>query len=343
MLRASSVEYDTTGLSERQEIFMQYRTLGRTGIKLSEIGYGSWAIAGGLWKGAAESESLRALHAAVDRGVNFIDTALVYGDGRSEELIGRFLRERNERLTIATKVPPKNDRWPARPGTTLEQAFPYDHIIACTEKSLKNLDVETIDIQQFHVWLDDWTGERAWIDAVGRLKEEGKIRFAGISINDHQPESVLKAARSGLIDSVQVIYNIFDQSPEDVLFPLCGELNIGIIVRVPFDEGALTGSITPAAHFPEGDWRGWYFRGDRKAEVREHIGRLKTLLGKEAPTLPELALRFCLHRSEVSTVIPGMRTVAHVETNCAVSDGRPLGGDLLADLRHHRWNKNYYR
>ncbi len=322
---------------------MQYRTLGRTGIRVSEIGYGSWAIAGGLWKGAAESESLRALHAAADRGLNFLDTALVYGDGRSEELIGKFVRQRKENLTIATKMPPKNDRWPARPGTTLEQAFPYAHIIACTEKSLKNLGRDTIDLQQFHVWLDDWSGEQAWIDAIGRLKEEGKVRFAGISINDHQPESVLNVARSGLIDSFQVIYNIFDQSPEDALFPLCAELNIGIIVRVPFDEGALTGSITAATRFPEGDWRGWYFRGDRKAEVHERVEPLKTLLGEDARTLPELALRFCLHRGEVSTVIPGMRTVAHVEANCAVSDGHPLGDDVLAELRHRRWDKNYYR
>ncbi len=322
---------------------MQYRKLGRTGIRVSEIGYGSWAIGGGLWKGADEIESLRALHAAADLGLNFIDTALVYGDGRSEELVGRFIRDRKDRPTIATKIPPKNDRWPARPGTPLEQVFPFAHIIECTEKSLKNLSVDTIDLQQFHVWLDDWTGEQHWIDAVGLLKEQGKIRFAGISINDHQPGSVLKAIRSGLIDSVQVIYNIFDQTPEDALFPLCAELNIGVIVRVPFDEGALTGTITPATRFPDRDWRGWYFRGDRKAEVRDHVDLLKRLLGREAGTLPELALRFCLHRKEVSTVIPGMRTVAHVQANCAVSDGRALGSELLLELRRHRWDKNYYR
>ncbi len=235
----------------RKGTTVQYRTLGRTGIRVSEIGYGSWAIAGGLWKGAVETESLRALHTAVDAGVNFIDTALVYGEGKSEELVGRFIRERKGPLTIATKVPPKNGHWPARPGTTLEQAFPYEHIIECTEKSLANLKLDTIDLQQFHVWLDDWTGEQSWIDAIGHLKEEGKIRFAGISINDHQPESVLKVAKSGLIDTFQVIYNIFDQSPEDALFPLCGELDIGTIVRVPFDEGALTGSIHPATSFPE--------------------------------------------------------------------------------------------
>ncbi len=322
---------------------MHYRTLGRTGISVSEIGFGSWAIAGGLWKGAVESDSLLALHAAVDLGVNFIDTALVYGDGKSEELIGRFVRERREHLSIATKIPPKNDRWPARPGTALEQVFPYAHIIECTEKSLKNLNVETIDLQQFHVWQDDWTNEQPWIDAIGRLKQEGKIRFAGISINDHQPESVLKVARSGLIDCFQVIYNIFDQSPEDALFPLCGELNIGLIVRVPFDEGALTGAITPETRFPEGDWRGWYFRGDRKEEIQGPVNSLKALLGKDAATLPELALRFCLHRPEVSTVIPGMRTAGHARMNCAVSDGRPLSVESLTELRRHRWNKNYYR
>jgi aryl-alcohol dehydrogenase-like predicted oxidoreductase len=322
---------------------MEYRTLGRTGIKVSEIGYGCWGIAGGMWKGAVEAESLRALHRAVDLGLNFIDTAPVYGDGKSEELIGRFVRERKEHLTIATKIPPKNERWPARPGTTLEQAFPFEHIIECTEKSLKNLGVDTIDLQQFHVWLDDWTSQQAWIDAVEHLKEQGKIRFAGISVNDHQPESVLQVARSGLIDSFQVIYNVFDQSPEDELFSLCQELNIGIIARVPFDEGALTGAITPNTSFPDGDWRGGYFRGDRKAEVQGHVDSLKALLGSEARALPELALRFCLHRREVSAVIPGMRTVAHAEANCAASDGRGLSDALLAELRRHQWNKNYYR
>jgi aryl-alcohol dehydrogenase-like predicted oxidoreductase len=322
---------------------MKYRTLGRTGINVSEIGYGSWAIAGGLWKGAIEEESLRALHRAVDLGVNFIDTALVYGDGKSEELVGKFTRQRKEPLTIATKIPPKDGRWPARPGTPLEQAFPYEHIIECTEKSLRNLRADTIDLQQFHVWLDDWTDSQAWADAIGHLKEQGKIRFVGISVNDHQPESALKAARSGRIDSLQVIYNIFDQSPEDSLFPLCREMNLGIIVRVPFDEGALTGSIGPDTVFPEGDWRGWYFRGDRKAEVKLHIDDLKTTLGDEASSLPELALRFCLHRPEVSTVIPGMRTVEHADTNCTASDGRQLSQPFLATLQRHRWNKNYYR
>jgi aryl-alcohol dehydrogenase-like predicted oxidoreductase len=322
---------------------MQYRSLGRTGMKVSEIGYGAWAIAGGMWKGAVEAESLRALHRAVDLGLNFIDTALVYGDGKSEELIGKFTRQRKDPLIVATKIPPKDGRWPARPGTPLERAFPYDHIIECTEKSLRNLGVERIDLQQFHVWLDDWTDSKAWVDAIGQLKEQGKIRFVGISVNDHQPESVLKAASSGLIDSFQVIYNIFDQSPEDSLFPLCRALNIGIIVRVPFDEGALTGSVTPETVFPEGDWRGWYFRDERKAEVKAHVDDLRTTLGEEARTLPELALRFCLHRSEVSTVIPGMRTVAHADANCAVSDGRRLSQPFLATLQRHRWNKNYYR
>jgi aryl-alcohol dehydrogenase-like predicted oxidoreductase len=296
-----------------------------------------------MWKGAVEAESLRALHKAADLGLNFIDTALVYGDGRSEELVGRFVRERNNLLTIATKVPPKNGRWPARPGTTLEQAFPYEHIIESTERSLRNLRIETIDLQQFHVWLDDWGSAQSWIDAVARLKEQGKIRFSGISINDHQPGSVLKTARSGVIDSFQVIYNIFDQSPEDELFPLCRELNIGVIVRVPFDEGGLTGTITPGTVFADEDWRGWYFRGDRKAEIQKHVGSLQALLGEEARTLPELALRFCLHPPEVSTVIPGMRIAAHAEANCAVSDGRRLSDELLAGLRRQRWNKNYYQ
>lgn len=322
---------------------MQYRILGRTGIHVSEIGFGAWGIGGELWQGAEDTESLRALHAAADAGLNFIDTARAYGNGHSERLVGKFLRERKDRITVATKIPPKNRRWPARAGTPLAEAFPADYIVKCTEESLKNLQVETIDLQQLHVWSDEWADREEWRKALEQLKAEGKIRFAGISINDHQPSNGLAAAATGAIDAFQVIYNIFDQTPEDELFPYCVTHNIGIIDRVPFDEGALTGTVTPDTTFPPKDFRNSYFRGERKAEVQRRVGPLRALLGDEAETLPELALRFCLHPRAVSTVIPGMRSVRNVTANCAVSDGRILSPRLLADLRKHAWEKNYYR
>jgi aryl-alcohol dehydrogenase-like predicted oxidoreductase len=321
---------------------MRYRTLGRTGLQVSEIGYGAWGIGGGMWQGSDDRESMRALHRAVDLGLNFIDTALVYGDGHSESLIGRVLKERKETLVVASKIPPKNRKWPARPGTPLQDAFPYEHIIQCTERSLKNLGTAAIDVQQFHVWLDDWVEETEWQDAIETLKQQGKIRYFGISMNDHRPSSALKASEAGIVDSVQVIYNIFDQSPEDQLFPLCREKNIGVIVRVPLDEGGLTGAITPETAFPKDDFRNRYFRDDRKRELADRVDKLKGLLGQEAATLPELALRFCLHHPAVSSVIPGMRTLSNVEANCGIADGRALGTEIIAELRKHRWDRSFY-
>ena len=321
---------------------MQYRELGRTGIRISEIGYGAWGIGGTMWQGAQDDESLRALRRALDLGLNFIDTAIVYGDGHSEQLVGKVVRERKEWVTVATKVPPKNRRWPARPGTKIEEAFPTAHIIESTERSLRNLGIDTIDLQQFHVWSDDWAERDEWKEAILRLKKEGKIRFAGISINDHEPANALKAAATGLIDSFQVIYNIFDQTPEDQLFPYCLEHRIGIIVRVPLDEGGLTGKVTAETKFPDDDFRNDYFSGERKQRVAERVEAIRPLLSGSARTITELALRFCLHHSAVSTVIPGMRSVANVEKNCALSDGVELAPAIVAELRKHRWGRNFY-
>lgn len=321
---------------------MQFRSFGATGIRVSEIGYGTWGIGGAMWLGGTDAEAKLALHAAADIGVNFIDTALAYGDGHSESLIGRFLREREEPMTVATKIPPKNGRWPARPGTPITEAFPYDYVIKCTDRSLKNLGLETIDLQQFHVWLDDWADDDEWKRAVEDLKKSGKIQHAGFSINDHQSSNGLRTLATGVIDACQVIYNIFDQSPEKELFPAAREHEIAVIARVPFDEGALTGTVTAETKFPEGDWRNNYFRGDRKVEVARRAGDLRKLLGPEAITLPELALRFALHHPAVSVVIPGMRNVKNVRANCAVSDGKKLSPKILEELKKHAWEKNFY-
>jgi aryl-alcohol dehydrogenase-like predicted oxidoreductase len=306
---------------------------------VSEIGYGAWGIGGGLWSGKDDEEARRALDRALDLGLNFIDTALSYGDGHSEQLVGEVARSRGERIFIATKIPPKNRLWPAPEGTPLGEAFPHDYIIECTERSLRHLGVEAIDVQQLHVWQDAWTDEAEWFDALAHLREQGKVRFFGLSLNDYQPQNALRALRSGRIDAVQVIYNLFEQAPEPQLYPLCQELNIGVIARVPFDEGGLTGAITPDSVFPEEDFRSWFFAGDRKRKVYERAERLKQLLDAEAKSLPELALRFTLSHEAVSTVIPGMRRLAHVESNLAVSDGRRLSPRMLARLRQFAWDR----
>jgi aryl-alcohol dehydrogenase-like predicted oxidoreductase len=317
---------------------MRYRKLGRTGIEVSEVGYGAWGIGGIQWTGGDDDEARRALNLAIDQGLNFIDTALAYGGGHSEQLVGEVVRARKEQITIATKIPPKNMQWPARP-VPLQQVFPHDYIIECTEQSLRNLGVEAIDLQQFHVWHDDWAGESEWGEAITKLREQGKIRYAGVSINDYQPANAIGALRTGQIDAVQVIYNIFEQAPQDELFPVCQELNVGVLARVPFDEGGLTGAIKPDTVFPESDFRSFFFRGDRKQKVFARVEKLKTLLGDEAASLPELALRFALSHDAVSTVIPGMRTTKHVMANIACSDGRKLSAGLLERLEVFAWDR----
>ena len=319
---------------------MKHRTLGRTGYSISEIGFGAWGIGKQLWVGAEDAESLRALHRAVDQGLNFIDTALAYGEGHSERLVGQVLEDREERIYVASKVPPLNKRWPS--SGTLEEAFPHQHIIQCAETSLRNLGVETLDLLQLHVWSPSWIQDNQWFEALSQLKEEGKVAYFGISVNDHRPETAQELVHSGRIDTIQVIYNIFEQAPQDRLLALCTEKEVGVIVRVPFDEGALTGSITPETKFPRKDWRNFYFQGDRKDQVRKHVQELETLLGGEARTLPELALKFCLHHPAVSAVIPGMRSVKHVEANLAVSDQTPLSEEMIRKLGEHRWDKNFY-
>jgi aryl-alcohol dehydrogenase-like predicted oxidoreductase len=321
---------------------MRYRNLGITGLKVSEIGYGAWGIGKSMWVGATDAESIRALHAAADLGLNFIDTALAYGDGHSERLVGQFLKERHDPIAVATKIPPKNGVWPAQPGSSLTDVFPYEYIMQRTETSLRNLGVDAIDVQQLHVWDDSWAEGDDWRRAFETLKKEGKIRCAGISLNDHQPSNGLRAAATGLVDSFQVIYNIYDQTPETELFPFCQKSAIGIIARVPLDEGALTGLITADTTFPPGDFRNRYFRGERKNEVIRRADELAALLGSEAPTLPELALRFCLSHPAVSTVIPGMRSTRNATANCRVSDGRMLSPALLTELKKHAWDKNFY-
>ncbi|MFJ1546125.1 aldo/keto reductase [Streptomyces sp. NPDC088246] len=320
---------------------MRYRELGRSGVSVSEIGYGAWGIGESAWVGATEDDSVRALHRAIDLGVNFIDTARGYGE--SERIVGRVVRERaGDEVLVATKVPPRNGMWPAPGGLDPAETFPGEHIRASLETSLRISGLNHFDVVQFHVWSDDWVGRGDWLETVAELKQEGKIRLFGVSVNDHQPDNALALVRSGAVDSVQVIYNLFDQAPADALLPACEEHGVGVIVRVALDEGGLTGRITAGTTFPEGDWRNRYFRDDRPAQVEQRVAAIVADLGIAPDEIAENALRFVLSSTAVSTVIPGMRTVGNVERNTALSDGRALTADQLAVLAGHRWQRNFY-
>lgn len=320
---------------------MKYRRLGRSELTVSEIGFGCWGIGKASWMGADDQLSIAALTTARDAGVTFFDTALAYGKGHSERLLGRVFGKSDE-VILASKVPPKNMRWPARPNTPLNVAFPREYVLSCLRTTLNNLQREAVDLYQFHVWTDNWATEQDWYRTVEEVRNSGQARFIGISVNDHQPTNVIKALQTGLVDCVQVIYNIFDQSPQDELFPHCRKSNIGIIARVPMDEGGLTGAIHPGVTFPNGDFRNHYFVGDRKQEVWNRVQRLVARTEIQCDDLPELALRFCLSHPAVSTTIPGMRTSAHVRANAAIPDAGGLSSELLCELRQHRWLRNFY-
>ncbi len=320
---------------------MRTRTFGRLGWEVSEIGYGLWGMGG--WSGSDDAESMAALERAIEHGCTFYDTAHAYGNGRSEQLLGRVLaspRGARARVRVATKVPPKNGQWPALEHYTLDDVFPPDYIRACTETSLRNLNIEKIDLQQLHVWTDAWARDDRWIRAADDLKSEGLIEGFGISINRWEPASVLRALETGVVDSVQVVYNIFDQHPEDELFPRCREKNVAVIARVPFDEGSLTGTLRRGMSWPDGDWRNLYFTPDKLAETMDRVDALSGDLPPGA-SLPDIALRFILASPDVATVIPGMRKIRHVEANMAASDRGPLEADLVVRLRPHRWTRTY--
>jgi aryl-alcohol dehydrogenase-like predicted oxidoreductase len=316
---------------------MRYRTFGRTGWQVSEVGYGMWGMAG--WTGSQDDESYSSLDRAIALGCNFFDTAWAYGDGHSEQLLGATLkRHRGKQLYVATKIPPKNRKWPARPEYALDDVFPADYIREYTEKSLKNIDVSTLDLQQLHVWTDEWADDSRWQRALRALKDEGLVRALGISINRWQPANVLRALETGLIDAVQVVYNVFDQNPEDELFPYCAEHGIAVIARVPFDEGSLTGTLAADSKWPDGDFRNFYFNRENLEATLPRVARLRPVV-PAGMSMPQLALRHILQHPAVSTVIPGMRKLQHVEANIAVSDGRRLPDPLMAELRSHRWDR----
>ncbi|HJQ33390.1 MAG TPA: aldo/keto reductase [Pyrinomonadaceae bacterium] len=317
---------------------MRYRRFGRTGWQVGEIGYGMWGMGG--WTGSDDEESLRSLQRAVDLGCNFFDTAWAYGEGHSEGLLGRLVRANpDKRLYTASKIPPKNRKWPSTREYALDETFPPDYIEEYVQRSLKNLGLESLDLMQFHVWEDEWVEDDRWAKKMDELRSQGLINAVGISINRWEPWNGVRAVRSGLIDAVQVIYNIFDQNPEDELFPACRERDVAVIARVPFDEGTLTGTLTKESRWPEGDWRNTFFVPENLIPSVERADALKPIAERAGMTLPEMALRFILSEPAVSTIIPGMRKLKNVETNVAASDAGPLDSALIAELRPHRWER----
>jgi aryl-alcohol dehydrogenase-like predicted oxidoreductase len=325
---------------------MHYRTFGRTGWQVSEIGYGMWGMGG--WTGSDDAESLDSLQRSSDLGCNFFDTAWAYGNGHSEQLLGKTLKAngaaasgapgKDKKLYVASKVPPKNRKWPSRREFSLDDCFPPDYINEYVEKSLANVGVDSLDLIQLHTWEDAWLDDPRLPRAIERLRTSGKVHAFGISLNRWEPWNGIRAVRSGLVDAVQVIYNIFDQNPEDELFPACREHQVAVIARVPFDEGSLTGTLTLDSKWPEGDWRNIYFTPENLKASVQRADAVK-LLVPHGSTLPEMALRFILNNPDVSTIIPGMRKTNHVRSNLAASEKGPLPAPLLAQLRPHRWDR----
>ena len=320
---------------------MQQRAFGRTGRPVSELGVGMWGMGGGIggWSGADDRGSMTVLQAAVNSGVTFFDSAQVYGYGSTDALLGELLRANPDRgLILASKIPPRNREWPARPGSRIRDVFPPDHIRASVQGMLRRVGAGSIDLVQFHVWQDEWADDSGWRHAVEALRRDGLVRYIGISVNRREPANVLRTLRTGLIDSVQVVYNVFYQSPEDDLFPLCRELGVAVIARVPLDEGGLTGELTVDSRWPDGDWRNSYFS---PVNLRETVARAQALrpLVPAGESMAQLALRFILSNPDVSTVIPGMRTPAHLAANVVAAEAGPLPDELVAALRAHRWDR----
>jgi len=316
---------------------MKYRTLGRTRFEVSEMAYGLWGMS--VWSGSDDRESLSSLQLAIDLGCNFFDTAWAYGNGKSDGLLGDIMaRNSGKRIYAASKIPPANDRWPALPSYKYRDVFSPEHVFKYADMIRRKLRVDTIDVLQFHVWDDSWTDEPDFRATVEKLKGDGWIRYFGLSLNRWEPWNGIKALHTGLVDVVQVIYNIFDQAPEDELFPLCQELNIGVIARVPLDEGSLGGKMTLETRFPKDDWRSGYFGPENLAQTIERVEKLKKIV-PAGMTLPEMAMRFILSHPAVSTTIAGMRKPEHVRQNIAASDAGSLDKRLLAELKKHRWDR----
>jgi aryl-alcohol dehydrogenase-like predicted oxidoreductase len=315
---------------------MKYREFGKSGFKVSEIGHGLWGM--GSWSDANDEANRAALRLSIESGCTFFDSAFAYGRGYSDKLLGEIAGEFPARVPVlASKIPPADGKWPSSPQSPLHAVFPRAHVVEHAQ-TIRRSFCRPVDLLQFHVWEDAWAAQSEWQDTVNELKTQGVIRSFGLSLNRWQPENGIAAIETGLIDTVQVIYNIFDQAPEDHLFPACRKYNVGVIARVPLDEGSLGGKLTLETRFPANDWRAGYFGSKNLTETVTRVEELKKLL-PAGMSLPELALRFILSEPTISTVIVGMRATEHVRANLAVSDKGPLPSELVGRLRAHRWHR----
>jgi aryl-alcohol dehydrogenase-like predicted oxidoreductase len=325
---------------------MQYRTFGRLGWQVSSIGFGAWAI-GGSWGEQSQDDSVKALHTALDLGLNFIDTAQGYGDGKSERIIAQTLEERrakgsNDRVYVATKIPPAPGEWPPSPYDDIDRRYPEPYLRERLERSLRDLKTDHIDLLQLHTWTRAWNRYPRALECLRRFQREGKIGGIGISTPEHDQNSLIELMKNGWLDAVQVIYNIFDQEPQAEFFPVAREHNVGVIVRVALDESALAGKLTPETKWADDDFRKNYFAGDRLPRTIERVEKVRQAIGTEEGDLPTVALKFALKPPAVSTVIPGIRNPHQARLNCAVSNAPPLSDDLEHHLRQFNWRRGIW-
>ncbi|MBN1834713.1 MAG: aldo/keto reductase [Spirochaetales bacterium] len=322
---------------------MKHRPFGKTGLEVSEIGFGAWAI-GGSWGSQRDEDSIKALHRALDLGVNFIDTAAGYGDGRSERIVGKVLRERGEqgRVVVTTKTPPASGPWPPSPYCRWQDRYSEEYLRANVEERLRNLGTETLDVLLLHTWTRAWNRDPQPLEILSKLKKEGKLRFFGVSTPEHDQNALVQLMRDGRLDAVEVIYNIFEQEPAAEFLPEAAEKGVGVIARMPFDESALTGKLTESTRFEEGDFRNNYFMGDRLSRTVREVRKVAADLEGSGYTLPQAAIRFVLAHRAVSLTIPGMRNLQQVEANVGVSELPDMPEDLQRRLRAHNWRRAFW-
>ncbi len=320
---------------------MKYRKFGKSASEVSEIGFGAWAI-GGSWGEQSDKDSLEALGTALENGVNFIDTAAGYGDGKSERIIGEFLKSRSEKVQVCTKTPPAPGKWPPSPYCKIEERYSEKYLRENVEERLKNLQVESLDVLLLHTWTRAWNDNPSALKILQQMKSEGIIKQIGISTPEHDQNCVIQLMRDGMVDVLQVIYNIFEQEPAAQLLPVALETGTGIIVRVAFDEGVLTGKYRGNESFGPGDFRSNYFAGDRLERGVRRTEKIKKEFGESGYSMPQLALKFAMSHEAVSTVIPGIRNRNQALQNTAVSDLPELSNEILQKLREHSWNRGFW-
>jgi aryl-alcohol dehydrogenase-like predicted oxidoreductase len=323
---------------------VQRRPFGRTGWDISEVAFGAWQL-GGQWGPVDDDASVRALLDAYERGINFVDTAEMYGSGHSEEVVGRSLRDwTGARVYVATKVQPIHWPDPAESDPDIAAAYPAAYLRSSVEASLRRLGVDRLDLIQLHCWMPGGVHDQGWLTTLQAMREEGKIDRIGVSLRDHRADEGVAIAQSGLVDSIQVIYNIFDQSPEQGLLAAAAASQTAIIVRVALDSGSLSGAWTPASYdeWAPGSVLSTLFRGERFGQTLERVARIREVTDPFYESLDEAAIRFVLDAKEVSTVIIGMTSPERIERNLSFSDGGGLAPGLRDRLAGFEWKRNFY-